>query len=343
MKRIAATIAVLIIALAVLDVLSAALCSSTGLPDRVVDIQHPTTLVAKLDHLRMAPHPKVVLLGDSLVYGGILEDFGDADWREHELGTQLTNELGGSTFVMNLGINGALPLDLEALVSLVAACDVDWIVFDMHLRPFSADFSAPAQQMSRPWLRELQTDGSGQAHWRPARSDTSRWLTGRLADGSFLVRNRMLIQENLLSTKPARQPRLRPSVAKSETDAEIEGLMRLAQLKNRLRKLDLSPDDPQAGALQRTLRNLADRRQKHVVFYAKENPALLPDVMEPDDHARQYDRLVKLVDDAQGPSGVYLLPIPDLEERHFVDFTHLNAEGYRILARHLAATIRPAK
>jgi hypothetical protein len=212
MKRIATTIAVLFVAFAVLDALTAILCRASGLPDRVVDIQHPSTLVAKLDRLRAASHPKVVLLGDSLVYGGILEDFGDADWRDHELGTQLANELGGSTFVMNLGINGALPMDLEALVALVSACDVDWVVFDTHLRPFSADFSEPANQMSRPWLRELQMDSVGRAHWRPSAGDTSRWLTGRLADRSFLVRNRMLVQENLLATSPARKPVLRPTV-----------------------------------------------------------------------------------------------------------------------------------
>jgi lysophospholipase L1-like esterase len=342
MKRIALSIAFLAACLVALDLLMAAGCQATALSERVVEIQHPTTLLAKLDRLRTAPHPKVVLLGDSLVYGGILEEFGDADWREHGFGPQLAAELAedGAPFVMNLGINGALPADLEALARLVVACDVDWIVLDIHLRPFSRDFSDPAQQMSRPWLRDVEIDNDGRAGWRPAGNDPMRWLTARIADQSAIVRNRTMIQENLLSTSPAKHPALRPAEPVSEKDAEIQGMVKLAQLKGRLRQLDLDPPAPQPAALQRMLRDLSARGQKHVVFYAKENPDLLPDVMEADEHAASYGHLVRLVREAQGPSGVFVPPLAELEGRHFLDFTHVNAEGYRLLARRLAAAIR---
>ena len=340
MRRIALSFAMLTVSVAVLDLFVGAVCRGTDLPDRVVDIQHPTTLLAKLDRLRAAPHPKFVLAGDSLVYGGILDEFGDKDWRAHGLGPQLADALGGSAFVMNLGINGALPADLEALVPLVVACNVDWIVLDVHLRPFSADFSDPARQMSRPWLREMTTDESGRAHWRPSSADNSRWLAGRLADGSFTFRNRMLVQENLLSLRAMKTPALRPPVPVSETDAEVQALVKLAQLKARLKHLDLAPEAPQPAALQRMLRDLAGRGQKHIVFYAKEDPDLLPDVLEPDEHAARYGQLVGLVRDAQGSAGVFVPPVPELEGIHFVDFTHLNADGYRILARRLANEMR---
>jgi hypothetical protein len=62
--------------------------------------------------------------------------------------------------------------------------------------------------------------------------------------------------------------------------------------------------------------------------------------MEPEEHAKQNERLVRLVRDSQGPSGVFVPPVPELGESHYVDFTHLNAEGYRILARRLAETLR---
>jgi hypothetical protein len=146
----------------------------------------------------------------------------------------------------------------------------------------------------------------------------------------------MLVQENLLSTTMARKPVLRPAAKLSETDADFQSLTKLAQLKARLRHLDLQPEAPQAAALQRLLRNLSARGQKHVVFYAKENPALLPDVMDPEEHAQKYDRLVRLVNDAQGRKCVFVPPISELNESHFVDFTHVNADGYRILAEQLA-------
>jgi lysophospholipase L1-like esterase len=342
MRRVALPAGFLVLCLIALDLLTAVACRATALPDRVVDIQHPATLLAKLDRLRAAPHPKIVLLGDSLVYGGILEEFGDPDWRAHGLAPQLAAELtdDGSPFVMNLGINGALPADLEALAPLVVACDVDWIVLDVHLRPFSSDFSKPEYQMSRPWLRDLEADADGRTRWRPVGGDATRWVTARLTDRSAIIRNRMLVRENVLSTPSARRPALRPPEPVSEKDAEIAALVKLAQLKGRLRQLDLNPEAPQPAALQRMLRDLSARGQKHVVFYAKENPDLLPDVLEPDEHAARYDRLVWLVRDAQGPSGVFVPPVAELEGRHFVDFTHLNADGYRLLARRLAGAIR---
>jgi len=308
-----------------LDLLVAIFCRATELPDRVTDIQRPATLLAKLDRLRSAPGPKIVLVGDSLVHGGSLEEAGDTDWRQHGLDGQLKSELAARTdyrpFVMNLGIDGLLPADLEYLIPLIADCDVDWIVFDVHLRPLSADFSAPDHQMARPWLRELS-------------GEVSAW------DRSAILRNRSLIQENLLSTRAAKHPALRSPASVTETDAEIQSLVRLARLKNRLRTLDLGPAGPQAAALTRLLTWLAARGQRHIVFYAKENPALLPDVMDPAEYAGRYDQVVRLVRQAQGPTGVFVPPVAGLQPEHFTDFTHLTADGYRLLARRLAAEIK---
>lgn len=339
MKMVARSAAIFVASVVVLDLLAGAVCRTVAVADRPVDIQHPTVLLAKLDRLRSAPHPKVALLGDSLVYGGILQE-SDPDWREHGLGPQLADALGGSPFVMNLGIDGALPADLEALAPLVAACDVDWIVLDVHLRPFSADFSDPARRMSRPWLRDLAADADGRVRWRPADGDLTRQLTASLADASAAVRNRMLVQENLLSSAAARRPALRPPVPVSETDAEVQAMVKLAQLKARLGRLELDPAAPQPAALQRMLRDLSARGQRHVVFYATENPDLLPDVLEPEVRAAHYERLVRLVRDAQGPDGVFVPPIPELTGSHFIDFTHVNADGYAVLARRLAAEMR---
>ena len=143
----------------------------------------------------------------------------------------------------------------------------------------------------------------------------------------------------MLSTGFAGRPILRSPPALTDTDAEVQSLVKLAQLKNRLKALDLGPEGPQAAALRRVLADLAARGQRHVVFYAKENPALLADVMDPDEHAVRYERFVRVVRDAQGPAGVFVPPLPDLRPEHFLDFTHLNAEGYRLLARRLAAEI----
>lgn len=327
MRRTVFCLAAFGLVLVALDLAIGGVCRATGLADRVTDIQQPATLFAKLDRLRTAPGPKIVVVGDSLVQGGSLEDAGDLDWRKHELSSQLAAELasrpGYHPFVMNLGINGLLPADLEYLVPLIVDCDVDWVLFDVHLRPFSADFSPPDRQMARPWLRDLSVD-AGCPLWRR----------------SAIARNRSLLQEALLTSRAARRPALRAPPPLSESDSEVQSLVKLARLKGRLRTLDLGADGPQAAALRRLLTGLTSRGQRHVVFYAKENPALLPDVMDEDEYAARYERVVELVRRAQGPSGAFVPPVPELRPEHFTDFTHLTADGYRILARRLAAEIR---
>jgi lysophospholipase L1-like esterase len=342
MRRSLCSVLVFALALVASDLAVATFVCRSDLAWRPVEMQHPSTLLAKLDRLRNAPHPRVVLVGDSLIYGGILEEFGDADWRSHGLGEQLADAIeqrvGRRPFVLNLGMNGALPADLEALVPLVAACDVDWIVLDIHLRPFSTDFSAPARQMSRSWLRQVTVGSDGQARWRP--DGTTGWLAGRLSEFSSVARARGLIQENLLSAGVVHRPAVRPGTPQADTDADFQALVKLAQLKNRLKALDLDPDAPQVAALRRTLAGLAARGQRHVVFYAKENPDLLPDVMDGDEHAAWSRRLTELVTQSQGPAGVFVPPVAELRSEHFLDLTHLNAEGYRLLARRVAAEIK---
>src|SRR5262249_41993692 len=156
----------------------------------------------------------------------------------------------------------------------------------------------PEHHMSRPWLREMSVDGAGRVRWQPP----ANGFGSRLAEFSSLHQQKSLLQENLLSLSPARDPALRPKATVTETDAEIQSLVQLAQLKNRLKNLDLHSNAPQAAALCRLLTDLSAGGQRHVVFYAKESPDLLQDVMDLDEHARRYEQLVRLVRDAQGPS-----------------------------------------
>jgi lysophospholipase L1-like esterase len=334
-------VAIVLLSLTGLDVLVTGVARNTTLADPPVDIQHPTTLLAKLDRLRAAPGAKVVLLGDSLIHGGILAEFGDADWRtnglDHQLADEVERRTGVRPLVMNLGMNGALPADLEVLAELVAACGVDWVILDVHLRPFSADFSPPDRRMSRPWLREMRVDSAGRVRWRP--DGPGGWVSGRLCDVSGIAGSRGLVRENLRSSIAARQPVLRPSAPQTDTDGEVQALVKLAQLKARLRTLDLGPEAPQAAAFRRLLAGLAERGQRHIVFYAKENPALRDDVVDPGQYANWYAAVVGTVQAGQGPGGRFVPPMGELQPEHFLDFTHVNAQGYRIMARRLAGEL----
>jgi len=327
-----------------IDRLVGVACRSSGLARQVVDIQHPATLLAKLDELRRFDGRKVVLLGDSLVYGGILEDFGDRLWRQHNLAVAIEAQCrqrwpNENVLLMNLGINGALPCDIEKLAPLVASCKVDCIALDIHLRPFSSDFAAEAQQFARPWLNELSLDSQQRPRWQPATEarDLNAAVSAWFVEHSEIFRTRHLLQEYIVHTpesKTYRNWRSPPSV-QSENDIDLQVMLKLAQLKNRLTSVDLSASHPQVAAFQRTLADLNHRGQPFVVFYAKENPDQVYDVFEKERHDRLYSQLVGMVQRHQNESNRYLPPIDELDGGHFLDFTHLNGEGYQILARKL--------
>ncbi len=318
---------------------------STELPRQLIDIQKPSVLLAKLDYLRAFQGRKVALLGDSLVYGGILEEFGDREWRQHDLAHAIEERCrarwpGEPVLVMNLGINGALPCDLEKLAPLVTDCQVDCLVLDIHLRPFSADFSAAATRMARPWLDEMVTDSAGKIHWQPRTddwADVQPRLTSWLVDHSALFRQRELVQANLVSSALAKSLHAwrRPPVELSDNDRQMQSLLKLGQLKQRLKQISLDDTNPQVAAFDRMLGQLANARQPFVVFYAKENPDLIDSVFESERHEQLYQQLTQRIARASGTAGIYLPPVDELQADHFLDFTHLNVAGYQILARRL--------
>src|SRR5258708_16042840 len=131
-----------------------------GAINDIVDIQSASVLEAKLGFLKRFHGYKVVLLGDSIIYGAVLYEHGDAAWREHNLANILARRIrkelpDRDVLVMNLGMNGALPGDLEILIRLLDDCNPDLMIVDVSLRSFSEDFAAPSKRLSRPWLAEL--------------------------------------------------------------------------------------------------------------------------------------------------------------------------------------------
>ena len=324
-------------------------CRSAGLREQLLDLKHPAMLLAKLDELRGFSGRKVVLLGDSLVYGGILEEFGDRNWREHDLAHAIAAECqvrwpNEPVRVMNLGINGALPCDLERLMPLVSACGVDCIVFDIHLRPFSPDFADEKVRMARPWLDEFDLDGQGIAHWRPTIHDSSSAqsaLSAWLADVSATFRYRHLLQESIVQSSWAKRCAewRRPPMVKSENDREMQAMVKLGQLKHRLKQVTIEETNPQVAAFQRMLATLATTRQPYLIFYAKENPDLVGQVFDSAKHAGLYAGLTQRIAQADSRQATFVPPVDELRGEHFVDFTHLNADGYRILAKHLVAAL----
>jgi hypothetical protein len=324
----------------------------------VVDIQTPSILFAKLDYLRNFRGRKIVLLGDSIVFGRTLYEHGDEHWRQHNL-TRLiedrarTDLAGADVLVMNLGINGALPADLECFERLLHDCPVDLVVFDVNLRSFSSDFSQPDTQWSRPWLPQIDIGRDGEFQESSGDKSFAERMEGRVS--AFLTnhwhcyRLRDFLQLRLLDDQPSAfcqnlrkaVDRIRKPQAQAETADLDDQFILLLKARSRYQSVSFRPDNPQRQALERLLRSLTQRRQKTVIFYAKENPDVAADLMEEDRYPATLAELSAAITQYAGPDLVFVPPAPELAPEHYLDHIHLNAAGYEILADCLWQKARP--
>jgi hypothetical protein len=348
-RTIAALVTLTVCAWLVVELVRPRVLPNDALDNRVIDIQTPQELLPKLETLRRHSGPKVVVTGDSLIYGETMRQHGDREWRNHTLPVLLeralrTEHVNDDVLVMNLGINGFLPGDLEHLARILASCQVDWLVVDMHLRPFSADFAPERARMARPWLRHIE-DVDGTFRYVPEDSslkdqfELPPWEALRQISPTYARREAVESEALENSTTAAIQDerrRLVGPIVRKEPDVGLQ----LLQLRDRLATVELSDDNPQVQAFDRAMRNWSGTGGRAFVFYAKENPQLLDDVIEPQRYRRLRADLEGRIRDRY-PGVVYAPPAPALAPEHYLDFSHLNHSGYRVLTEYLSPFITP--
>jgi len=327
----------------------------TRLLEEAVDIQTPATLFAKLDYLRHFDGMRVVLLGDSVVYGGALGEHGDRDWRQRDLSALLRQRLdqafpGRRVCVMNLGMNGALPADVEQVGRLLRGCPVDLWIMDVGLRSFSSDFCEEGKRLSRPWLADLDIDAHGSCYFR----DASNWFAEIEARASALALNhcavyrlRDFLQARAFNLCPAdscrdlRDRANRTLQARAVRNSSDDDLVLLLKARQRLSSISLEPDHPQRQALERLLAGLRERGEKVVVFYARENPDVIDELIDRERYARLSAKLCGLIESGSPENIAFVPGVTAIPPECYLDHVHVDARGYQILVDHLWMRIRP--
>lgn len=337
-----------ILALALIEGGLHMLAPGSGALRRIVDIQSPATLYAKLDEVRRFEGAKVVLLGDSLVFGRTMRDHGDRDWQKHTLDVQLQEHLRERfpyrpVMAVNLGMNGVLPTDLDQLVRIIAPLKPDLVVLDVSLRAFSRDFDAQEQQQTRPWLASMRLTPEGR--YVVATGDAG--IDDRLRDSAVnnlqLYRIRDFVRSVLFDGEPSRLVlalrgqldnwlKTGPFAAAPQVDGAFDDIVLLMRARARYNSVDLAADNPQRQAIERTLQRLTEAGQKTLVFYATENPEVLPDLMDGDKAGALRRELAQIVTSRLPPNSAYIGPLDIFRPANFLDHVHLTAEGYRMLA-----------
>ncbi|MCC6532440.1 MAG: hypothetical protein IT531_07825 [Burkholderiales bacterium] len=329
----------------------------TFLVTEIVDIQTPATLYSKLDYLRRFDGLKVVVLGDSVVYGRAMADAGEREWRRHTLSAQLQDRLfklglDRPVLVLNLGMNGALMKDIERLVGHVLAAGTDKLILDVTLRSFSGDFSRPGEDISRPWMERFVMDPAGRYVEETSSVAATQRLESALREFMInhwaLYRLRDLIQWRVFNGEPATAARaLRTHLNRwwggesdESSNALFAGPLLRLKAKNRHDSVTLDASNPQVAAFQRTLATLTAHRIDTVVFYATEDAEQMKDIMAPQRHGSLLKELSALIGAAGGSRVTYVPPLTNLRPEHFVDYVHPNRSGYAVLADALVGALR---
>jgi hypothetical protein len=328
------------------DFLIRGLANSTHLASQAVDIQAPDTYLAKLALVHQFPGRAIAVIGDSQIVGHAMAEHGDPYWRQHTLDRALiaklaANPLTSEYFAVNFGANGLLPADIEVMAGDVSNAGAAAIVFNISLRSFSAAFNKPDTEFARPWLKTLCRD----THLSLPRACDGAGISGRIQE--FLTQHWRLYQ--LLGMLEDRfiGGRLRDALvnltnqalsgARSSEDVD-DMLLLMLRARARFASVSFNEAHLEARALARTLLALRQSSIPTVIYYSPENPAQFSEIMDPERAARNRSALLSAVNSYASPQLIVAPPI-DVPAENFLDYMHVNADGYRIVAARLFADL----
>lgn len=354
LTRLAKSVAGLMIVIAISDIALRLAVPATGLDRQVVDIQTPSTLYFKLDALRQFKGTKIVVLGDSLIFGRTMRDKGDTDWQKHTLSSQLQEELARKypdrpVMVSNLGMNGTLPVDLDQLVRIVTPLKPDLLIFDLSLRSFSRDFGSDNDAATRNWLGDLTISATGNYATTSGRTGVERLIQDQMINYWYFYRIRDFLQSLLFDGQPVSLfTGVRNAVDtwfktqakdKAEGQGDLDDIVLLMRARSRYDNIDLAADNPQRQALEKTLQRLSAEDQAAIIFYATENPQMLPQLLPPPKFDALQRQLAEIIAPATSARRAFVGPLSIFSAGDYIDHVHLNRHGYELLSRELGRRV----
>lgn len=348
LKRFFLIIVAFSITLFCLSNILSGIADSCGIPACPIEIQNKNSLETQLEYLRRFIGDKIVVLGDSVAFGKIMEAHGDSNWANHTISSNL-EQLWKLSFpnkpviAMNLAFDGALPCDLEQMIRILSDIDISLLVVDITMRSFSRDFEAPTQRMSRPWLakEEFESLKTEPQEFKSVLKKAEEVLVATTKKIFKLYRYRDFLQACFLDGNSPQswlrehflsffQQKLQDSGGMEDDD-----LLLILQARGRFSSVNFDAANPQRQAFERIVTQLERSNQLSVIFYAKENPEIIDDLIDPVDYSAWMDQFARVVI-MDGQKHVhYLAPIDELTSDYYLDHNHVNADGYQIIAQNI--------
>jgi hypothetical protein len=317
--------------------------AQTPLATTVLDIQTPETLCEKVTFARKFVGRKILIVGDSLAFGRAMRDHGDTKWRDHELGAALGRTLPQSdqpTLILNLGLNGGLPADQVVILKLLSGVVFDAIISTISIRSFATDFATDKTSFSRAWMMQARCPYV-QTGVQTGPTSVLAGFDQMALSTSALLRSRDLIQRALFDGTPRDffselAARLQTREVAKHPFPGPEDPQVLLLAKGRFARISLDEPHAQVAALKEFRRLSKVAAHKVIFVYGKEASKLLPSLISKATYAGHRQRLRVLV--APDDSVAYLDQL-EIPSARYIDYVHVDAEGYRLIATEIAAAI----
>lgn len=303
-----------------------------------IDIQDPNQLFTKISSFSKKSEPKIVFIGDSVIFAKTMKDHGDHEWIAHSLPSLVENyakkELKKNVSVLNLGMNGALPKDLEQLLRILSHDKFKFLILDIGMRAFSSDFMDLENQMSRPWLEKTDIkDGKLTTtitlSWR---ENIEESVANYLSNSFLLFRTRTYLQDYFLGTAPKNFFKDKIKLHFTNFNSPDNFLLTIMNTKRRYSSIELSRANSQVTAFLNSIEYAKKNFENTLIFYTKENPDYIDQIIGASLYDKNLNLIYNLIENPEKSDNIFLIKsILELQPEHYLDQIHVNEVGYKIL------------
>jgi hypothetical protein len=232
-----------------------------------------------LDAYDKQPEKKIVIMGDSVMYGSGLFANGIKKWREATIPAYLRHYLPQYKIV-DLSLDGCLLPDFLELYRYAKTINPEWIIIDLNYRMFASKYQTSESKLSRKWLGNKELISKSRFDWQMVNADYFMEVGRKYSD---LFRYAESLRGAVFF--PSREERMNMFLKKIlPSDNWQESIDNDVLLKLKIKPYYFSPElDEKVIAIQTLInlvRQLKNDHQKFIIFYTPQNLAFIEEVWE---------------------------------------------------------------
>jgi hypothetical protein len=249
------------------------------------------------DYLKAQAHgssKKILILGDSVLYGSGLLANHARHWRQNTVAAFMRQVLGEAR-VVDLSMDGLLPTDYLALYQKIRKHPPEWLVLNFNYRMLAEKYRQGREAISRIWLCSNLPQEKFEFGIHPKPSDQ---VLDTLQRYSLLFRFAGAVRSSLFF--PTREEAFTRLLKRFLPDSAFtkpldpEMLLKL-KLKPYYYSSEFSSQDYQVKAMLLLIRQFKTDKQKFFVFFTPQNLEFIQDIYQSEIFERNVQRFGRLL------------------------------------------------